>query len=454
MEIKSKQPTCEARRCKDDIDFIADIPRHGLSVAALRSFVHDRKGKIYLPSEYELKYDPDAVPLRFEELTTAQINGRVVKPETAFQVCSYSEKIADELFDGRSAIGLANVFISHAWSYNFMEVIEAIEAFLVDRKYENEIYFWFDTFVVLQHDRPNTTKRDVTWFASSFKGAIETIHTTLVVMLPWQAPVALTRSWCLWELYSTVASKSEMFIIMSPKQKRGFLDALASDFDKIEVHLSKIDLRNAEAMSLSDKQMIDSAVESLPGGFAYVNKIIHSQLKGWLADCTVEALDLLHNDIPMNAPDAVQLRARLAKLLKQQGKLERAEQHYRLMLSLDLAATSRAVALNGLAHLLREQKQLDEAEPIYREALSLRGTIEESHPLMIESLEGLATLLKNRALRKRAETDRIATDVGESELLRLQVLESFDESERIQNEVYAFYSKQYGETSTQALRVS
>ena len=43
---------------------------------------------------------------------------------------------------------------------------------------------------------PTTTLR-----AGVFKTAVAAFGHTLLVLAPWQDPVVLTRSWCLWEIY-------------------------------------------------------------------------------------------------------------------------------------------------------------------------------------------------------------------------------------------------------------
>ena len=66
-----------------------DVPREGLSLAALRAFADEHAGTTH-------RLHPDAEPLPFEQLTTAQVCAAVVKPATLAHGadgadCTYAE---------------------------------------------------------------------------------------------------------------------------------------------------------------------------------------------------------------------------------------------------------------------------------------------------------------------------------------------------------------------------
>jgi hypothetical protein len=56
------------------------------------------------------------------------------------------------------------------------------------------------------------------------------IGRTVLVLQPWDAPLPLTRSWCLWEIYSTLAGNAELHIALSPAQHESFQEALVRAF--------------------------------------------------------------------------------------------------------------------------------------------------------------------------------------------------------------------------------
>ena len=70
---------------------------------------------------------------------------------------------------------------------------------------------------------------DTSWFKDTFAEAVRCIGHTLLVLQPWHAPVPLTRSWCLWEIHSTVEGGAELHIVLSPAQREAFQDAMVRE---------------------------------------------------------------------------------------------------------------------------------------------------------------------------------------------------------------------------------
>jgi hypothetical protein len=97
-------------------------------------------------------------------------------------------------------VGRARIFVSHAWKYRFADVLTALEAHVARLKaaadYDGrEIYLWFDICTVNEHT--GVGGGGDSW-ASTFKAAVGAIAHTCLVLSPWDDPVVLTRSWCLW----------------------------------------------------------------------------------------------------------------------------------------------------------------------------------------------------------------------------------------------------------------
>jgi hypothetical protein len=86
-----------------------------------------------------------------------------------------------------------------------------------------------DIFVGSQHKAPLL---DSGWFKDAFAQAITRIGHTLLVLQPWHAPLPLTRSWCLWELLSTVDGGAQLEVVLSPAQSAAFQDALVRAYFK------------------------------------------------------------------------------------------------------------------------------------------------------------------------------------------------------------------------------
>ena len=42
------------------------------------------------------------------------------------------------------------------------------------------------------------------WWFTTFKVAVASIGHTVLVLMPWDDPIPLTRAWCIWEILSTI----------------------------------------------------------------------------------------------------------------------------------------------------------------------------------------------------------------------------------------------------------
>ena len=70
-------------------------------------------------------------------------------------------------------------------------------------------------FVCSQHA---AAEQSYEWWSSTFSDCIRAVGHTLLVLQPWDDPLPLTRSWCLWEIFSTVSSNTPLDVLLSPAQ--------------------------------------------------------------------------------------------------------------------------------------------------------------------------------------------------------------------------------------------
>ena len=172
-------------------------PLDGITIKAIADFIEDHGGKE-----------------AFEGKTTTDVNNLIQKPLTQELKVSYCKYLK---IKKKSTIKEANVFISHAWQYQFLDVVEAITEHFNN---DDDTYIWFDVFTVNQHT--NITNSE--WWAESFRSAIEKIGRTVVVLSPWNSPIPFTRAWCLWEIYCTIVSGKKLEFAMCSKEKQAFFE--------------------------------------------------------------------------------------------------------------------------------------------------------------------------------------------------------------------------------------
>mmetsp|Transcript_30322 Transcript_30322/g.43385 ORF Transcript_30322/g.43385 Transcript_30322/m.43385 type:complete len:199 (-) Transcript_30322:3136-3732(-) len=125
-------------------------------------------------------------------LTTQEVCDKFVKPITFEYQCSFCEWL--EMTE-HPAVGVATVFISHAWKFKFTSVVDALQYHFSEEQHK-DIIIWFDLFSNNQH---KATDLDFDWWCNTFKSAIHQFGYTVLVLSPWYNPIPLTRAWCLFE---------------------------------------------------------------------------------------------------------------------------------------------------------------------------------------------------------------------------------------------------------------
>jgi hypothetical protein len=152
-------------------------------------------------------------------LTTTEVNEKFLKPITQSSQLSYCELLKSQAGgNDNGCIDKAVVFISHAWKYEFLHVIDALEYHLRDTP---DIIIWFDLFSNNQHQAVDL---DFNWWCNTFKSAIKEFGRTVMVLAPWSNPTPLTRGWCLFEIYCTIITNSKFEVAMSKTHREEFLN--------------------------------------------------------------------------------------------------------------------------------------------------------------------------------------------------------------------------------------
>lgn len=181
----------------DDIE----SPTLGISLSGILDFIETNGGK-----------------KAFSMLTTAQVCDIFIKPATFTK----RESFCDMQHRAQpSRVNAANVFVSHAWGYQFLNVVDALENWVppsAPALKREDYFFWFDIFSVKQH---GTVDRGFEWWTTTFADVIKNIGRTLLV-LEWEDPKPLSRVWCVWEIASTLRGLAAFDIIMGSAAEASF----------------------------------------------------------------------------------------------------------------------------------------------------------------------------------------------------------------------------------------
>ena len=291
--------------------------------------------------------------------------------------------------------GKADVFMSFAYAADYPELVDAARCWL-EGEGEGEgaaqtVFFWFDLFV---NNQWVALEKDFVWWSTTFRRAIRDIGRTLLILLPWSAPIPLTRAWCLYEIHCS----TNLSIALSRQQQQAFRRQLIVNVDDITMALSKIDLSKADCYLSEDKVKIFKAVGD---GIHEFNTKILAMLRRWLAD-TARSVVLEQEDANAAEPTISHLAAigQVADLLHTLGDLESAADLFVRALrgqeqcpSLGPLHADTLTTIHNLAGLRSDQGRLDDADALYERALSGREELFGcNHKLTLETLNNLANL--------------------------------------------------------------
>jgi tetratricopeptide (TPR) repeat protein len=251
-------------------------------------------------------------------LTTSEVCQKFVIPITSSSKVSFTEYLFREKRDSKN-IGIAKVFISHAWKYNFLEVYESMKNHF---QKEPDIIVWFDLFTNSQH---GTQDRKFEWWCNTFMSAVKEFGRTVMILAPWNDPITFTRAWCLFEIYSTLATKSRFEIALSPIQQDEFLKAIFSDGaeDTVKYILSTVDTKRSDSFLPKDKEQIFEAVQKTVG-FGTVNGLIFERFRDWMLTTAQQFMPIGEED--KNSLLSIRRNVQVAVLMKTFGNLTESKQ--------------------------------------------------------------------------------------------------------------------------------
>jgi hypothetical protein len=342
--------------------------------------------------------------------STEWLKKNVVLPATASDAISYIELLRARP-NGASLVGPATQFLSHAYSMPFLYSVDAAAAWAVRnaRADGSPHFFYFDLLVVNQHGQDKGVKPEVLW--EEFAGGVRSVGHTLLV-LTFDNPVPLGRSWCLAEIVTGVDDGALFEVVMPPAEEQKLSSALVGNFDSIVRRLCTVDLAKAKAWHGNEclvggkcRNVSSGEIPTCSDDYGFVNsqvmrgmgfeeasKRVVGRMREWLARSGEAALASL----PPGALRATStIVAPFARLLMDLGSLPRA----RALLLEALFARAATGSTGDPPHL---ELELELSECMWREspaaaaeALTLRQRVYDR--LCASPLAGPEALLTLRA---------------------------------------------------------
>ena len=230
----------------------AGVPRNGVSLQLLRDFV-------------------DAFGIDNGQTTAGDVCARHVKPTTQDTTCA----LATVLQGGRDGAGRLwcdkpTHFISYAWSYSFLLLVDILEGFEEEQPPPpgTNNYYFLDQFSLNQHTfvtEDANQKEMQERVLTTLEGQMLKSGHVLMCLHPWNRPIPLSRAWCLFELYVALESKCQISMCFGREDAAALFAAAQNRTFTAADAVGEIDAANADATEASDKELIVRLIQDTMG---------------------------------------------------------------------------------------------------------------------------------------------------------------------------------------------
>ena len=206
-------------------------------------------------------------------LSTKEVCERFLRPMNSASNTPYCEVVRRR---DATAIGLANVYVVHCWSCNFLELVTHLK-FELDG--DPEAIIWFDMFSCNQHaDHVRDTKGVV----KSLRVLMGSMQRVLVVWLnPWKELAPFKRTWCLYEICCAEEAELAIEFLMDESSMTSFLEEMAANYDAFKALLRGMNMRFSMATAVKDRDIILKFIEKTHGQVKST-MMIHRAMRKWM----------------------------------------------------------------------------------------------------------------------------------------------------------------------------
>jgi len=338
-----------------------------------------------------------------KNMTTDEVLQTFTKALTANDKCSYCHKLQKENHWAYRA--KPNAFVSHAFTYKFLDAVDALEAHFKDER--DEAVVWWDLFSINQHIDKDWS---IDWLKTTFKSAIQDIGRVVMVMSPWNRPVTFERAWCVFEVYCAIDTGADFQIALSEKDQAQFVhDLKLQGTSVIDEMLAEIRAEKSECSKLSDQDNIHKAIKENGMTLGELNSLLFERYRDWVIQTLKDTLCQTRERQGEDDPETLAVMNNLAVTYQQQGHYGKAEPLFAdcldkrtALLGEDDPDTLRTV--NNLAINYQHQGKCGEAETLFQACLERRKVIlGDDHHDTLTSMNNLALTFQQQGAYGKAE---------------------------------------------------
>lgn len=240
---------------------------------------------------------------RRDEWTTEDVCEYIVKPRARQTRTPWLDDIFTDFVSKAEYKGVA--YVVHARNANFMDLIQALEHEFAGRD-PNKQFFWIDIFCANQllisdeerREDDNVRESLIPLLSSGIHDAMGEFEKCCVVFDDWKRPSAVSRLWCIWEMYAITKHYKHLQICLTETKTKELRGAILEDFKGPMGEFSsiRIDIKDAGFAFNSDRMTIHNAILQTVG-FDQVNQSVETELQIWLgrfATDTLTSLQFVH----------------------------------------------------------------------------------------------------------------------------------------------------------------
>lgn len=275
-QVAEPKTTPEPKSAASTTSVQEDFPTWGVQLKYLRSLSVEQNGNFH-----------DALALLAD---TASAN----ESHAEFLIHTYPVLIQQ----------VADVYVSYPWSSNFHSTLQS----LADRFNESSTFVWMD-FICLPQSCDVRIRRQYspTSFVQQFQALLKKVHTCVFYMAPGHSPVALERTWCVFEWVTCCMAAADddqneiSYEMLLPAEEKFHLlehihneERTTKQFTDV---LSKCDLHMSMTTVEQDKTFLLERLVEQMGDVASVESILKSLMEEWLAGLLMEADTLAFSSI-------------------------------------------------------------------------------------------------------------------------------------------------------------
>lgn len=222
-----------------------------------------------------------------EEWTTEDVAEYVVKRACLSDQCTYLELV--EPVSAVSKSEYKGTFVSQARMCRFAGLVGALEYFYTLKKADlTKQFVWLDLFSANQpkltalNVEPAVRRENELQLTEGLHVAIANFEQRVMFMDKWDGAAALTRAWCVWEIYGVAKAEKPLEIALPESEYDRFIVTLQEDYESIILKTSAVDVELAQCFNKADLETIHAAIRA-NSSFAALNDIIKTQLRLWVA---------------------------------------------------------------------------------------------------------------------------------------------------------------------------